>query len=230
MYGRSVVRMTRPYVLLSCATSLDGYLDDASEARLVLSSAEDLDRVDAVRASCDAILVGAGTLRSDNPRLLVNSAARRAEREAAGRPAFPVKVTLTRRGDLDPALRFWHHGGAKLVYCPAPVASELRARLGDLAEVVGLGSGDLGELLDDLGGRGIRRLMVEGGGTIHTQFLAADLADELQVAIAPFLLGRDGAARFVGAQAFPQGPGRPMRLAGLQAIGDLAVLTYRVQA
>ncbi len=51
----------RPYVLLSCATSIDGYIDDATDERLLLSNDADLDRVDEVRAGCDAILVGAGT-------------------------------------------------------------------------------------------------------------------------------------------------------------------------
>ena len=61
----------RPYVLLSCGMSIDGYLDNASGKRLLLSNDADFDRVDDVRASCDAILVGAGTVRLDNPRLLV---------------------------------------------------------------------------------------------------------------------------------------------------------------
>ena len=51
----------RPYTILSCSISLDGYLGGASEERLVLSNEADLDRVDHVRAGCDAILVGAGT-------------------------------------------------------------------------------------------------------------------------------------------------------------------------
>ena len=63
--------MPRPYVLLSVAQSLDGYIDDPSPERLTLSSPEDLDRVDEVRAGCDAIMVGAVTLRRDNPRLRV---------------------------------------------------------------------------------------------------------------------------------------------------------------
>jgi 5-amino-6-(5-phosphoribosylamino)uracil reductase len=77
----------RPYVLLSCAASIDGYIDDTSETRLLLSNDTDFDRVDDVRASCDAILVGATTIRKDNPRLLVRSQARRDARapEAPGR-------------------------------------------------------------------------------------------------------------------------------------------------
>ena len=79
---------TRPYVLLSCATSIDGYIDDASEQRLLLSNDEDLDRVDAVRASCDAILVGAGTVRRDDPRLLVRC---RAAGPSGWRPVDPPR-------------------------------------------------------------------------------------------------------------------------------------------
>ncbi len=97
----------RPYVLLSAAVSVDGYIDDASDRRLFLSDAADLDRVDGLRAGCDAILVGAGTIRRDNPRLLVRSPASRDARLASGLPASPVKVTLTRGGDLDPAASFF---------------------------------------------------------------------------------------------------------------------------
>ena len=83
----------RPYVLLSCAMSIDGYIDDTRDSRLLLSNDADLDRVDGVRAGSDAILVGANTIRRDDPRLLVRSAARRAERARQGRPESPAKVT-----------------------------------------------------------------------------------------------------------------------------------------
>src|SRR3954471_13881427 len=100
-------RPASPLVVLSCATSIDGYLDDTSPRRLLLSPAAALDRVDAVRAASDAILVGAGTVRADDPRLLVRSAARRDARGARGLPASPAKVTLTRSGDLDPTSAFF---------------------------------------------------------------------------------------------------------------------------
>ncbi|HEX6471963.1 MAG TPA: dihydrofolate reductase family protein [Streptosporangiaceae bacterium] len=217
----------RPYVLLSVAASVDGYIDDAGPRRLVLSNEADLDRVDQVRAGCDAILVGATTLRRDDPRLIVHAERRRAERAAGGRPPYPLKVTLTAGGDLDPGLRFWHHGGDKLVYCPDPVVSKLRGRLGDLAEVVSLGAGlDVAAVLADLHRRGVRRLMVEGGGATHTQFLTAGLADEIHLAIAPFFVGDPAAPRFVNPGAFPYGPVSRMTLAEVRAVGDMAVLRY----
>jgi hypothetical protein len=77
--------------------SIDGYLDTATDERLVLSNDADLDRVDVVRADSDAILVGGATLRNDNPRLLVRALSRRAERIARGLPSTPIKVTVTSR-------------------------------------------------------------------------------------------------------------------------------------
>ncbi|MEU8166757.1 dihydrofolate reductase family protein [Micromonospora sp. NPDC049004] len=218
----------RPYVLLSCATSIDGYIDDASEQRLLLSNDDDLDRVDAVRASCDAILVGAATVRRDDPRLLVRSASRRAERVTCGRPASPTKVTLTARGDLDPTARFFTAGDPdRLVYCASGVLDKTRERVGRLATVVDGGDPvDLAWILADLAARGIRRLMVEGGGTVHAQFLTAGLADELHLVVAPFFVGDRRAPRFVGEGSFPWHPGRRARLAEARQIGDVVLLRY----
>ena len=218
----------RPYVLLSCAASLDGYLDDASAGRLWLSSEADFERVDELRAACDAILVGAATIRADDPRLLVRSAARRAARVARGLPPDPVKVTLTATGQLDPAARFFATGGQpKLVFCPDPVVEKAAERLGAVATVVGAGDPlALQEVLAELAGRGVRRLMVEGGGRVLTQLLAAGLADELQLAVAPFLIGEPDAPRLFGPARFPHGPGHPMTLAGTRRIGDMVLLHY----
>ena len=219
--------MRRPYVLLSVAMSVDGFIDDTTNTRLLLSNEADFDRVDQVRAESDAIMIGAETLRRDNPRLLVNSPERRAAREAAGKPTYPLKVTLTASGNLDAGLKFWHHGGGKVVYAPDAAAARLRASLGGLADVVGTGETlAVPDILDDLGARGVRRLMVEGGGTVHTQFLSAGLADEIRLAVAPFFVGDARAPKFVNPASFPDGPARRMTLAGVQAVGDMAVLRY----
>lgn len=217
----------RPYVLLSVAVSIDGYLDDAGPDRLLLSNATDFDRVDQVRAESDALLVGAATLRADNPRLIVKSEQRRAERVARGLPAYPLKVTVTSTGNLDAALKFWHHGDAKLVYTTDAGAEKLRAQLAGLAEIAPLGCElDFGAILDDLGARGIRRLMVEGGGTIHTAFLSAGLADELHLAIAPVIVGDAAAPRFLHPASYPGSPTRRMHLAETRPIGDVVLLRY----
>ncbi|MGK5741043.1 RibD family protein [Micromonospora sp. URMC 103] len=221
-------RPARPYVLLSCATSIDGYIDDATEQRLLLSNDDDLDRVDAVRASCDAILVGAGTVRRDDPRLLVRSPRRRDERVARGLPASPVKVTVTARGDLDPAARFFTAGDAqRVVYCASGVLEKTRERVGRLADVVDAGEPvELGHVLADLATRGVGRLMVEGGGTVHAQFLAAGLADELHLVVAPFFVGDCRAPRFVTDGRYPWHPGRRATVAEVRQIGDVVLVRY----
>lgn len=217
----------RPYVLLSAATSVDGYLDDTSADRLLLSNAKDFDRVDEVRAGVDAILIGATTIRRDNPRLLVNSEQRRASRVARGLPAYPLKVTVTATGDLDPAAKFWHHGGEKLAFTVDAARDKLADALDGLADVVSTGPAlDWGDVLGELGRRGVRRLMVEGGGTIHTQLMSADLADELHLAIAPLLIGDPAAPRFLGPANYPGGSLARMQLLEARAIGDVVLLRY----
>ena len=196
----------RPYVILSCAMSVDGYIDDAGSTRLVLSNAADFARVGSVRESVDAILVGANTIRRDNPRLMA--------------PGNPIKVTLTSSGDLDPFAQFFTLGSAqKLVYSFGDAAT-LTDRLADRATVIPCD--DLSGVLEDLSARGVRRLMVEGGGTIHTQFLTRGLADELHLAIAPRFVGDPHAPRFVHEGQFRH----PMTLAGVQQLDEVVVLRY----
>ncbi|MGX1544772.1 dihydrofolate reductase family protein [Streptomyces adustus] len=220
--------MPFPYVLLSAAVSLDGCLDDTGPERLLLSSPADFDRVDEVRASVDAILVGAGTIRADNPRLLVNSPERRAARVAAGHPEYPLKVTVSGSGELDPAANFWHTGGEKVLYTTDRGAERAR-RAGLATDVVALGPElDWRLLLEHLHDvRGVRRLMVEGGGTIHTQLLQQELADELQLVLAPLFVGDPDAPRLFGPGAYQGGR---LRLTETRRIEDVVLMRYEPTA
>jgi 5-amino-6-(5-phosphoribosylamino)uracil reductase len=222
----------RPYTILSCGMSLDGYLDAADHGRLVLSNEADLERVDAVRAECDAILVGAATVRNDNPRLLVRSDALRQQRRDRGLDETPMKVTITERADLDACSSFFATGDSeKLVYCASPSVPIARRRLGAVATVIDGGQPvEVPRLTEDLYARGVRRLMVEGGGRVHTQFLTAGVADELQLVVAPFFVGTSRARRFVGDGAFPWNPGHRARLVEARQIGDVVLLRYALSA
>ncbi|WP_117215416.1 RibD family protein [Allorhizocola rhizosphaerae] len=224
--------VNRPYILLSCSMSIDGYLGGPTEERLLLSNADDFDRVDAVRAECDAILVGARTVRCDNPKLLVRSPARRDERVARGLKPLPVKVTVTRRARLEPSADFFTTGDTeKIVYCASGVLDYAVSHLGSVATVVDGGQPvDFPRLAQDLYERGIGRLMVEGGGSMHTQFLTNQLADELHLVVAPFFVGDSRARRFVNDGVFPWNADRRARLADVRQIGDVALLRYALSA
>lgn len=218
----------RPYTVLSCGVSLDGYLDSATEDRLLLSNDADFDRVDEVRSGSDAILVGAGTVRRDNPALLVRSPGRRQRRVEQGLPETPAKVTVTATGDLDPNAQFFAAGTCeKLVFCPSRTAAPTRDSLTGVATVVDAGPEvSMRAISEDLHRRGIQRLMVEGGGTIHTQFLTEGLGDELQFVVAPFFVGDSRAPRFVSDGEFPWCNEHRATLIEVRPIDDVVLLRY----
>jgi riboflavin biosynthesis pyrimidine reductase len=231
----------RPYVLLSVAMSADGYIDDASGTRLVLSGEADLDRVDELRARSDAIMVGAQTIRTDNPSLRVRSAARQRERIERGLTEGPRKVTITCSGDLNRRARFFAAvppaplGEPPLVYAAPATAGALAAGLSAAAVVVpvptaaarpevppGNADLDLHWILADLAARGVGRLMVEGGARVLGEFLSAGLADELLLAVAPIFVADAAAPRLLAGSP----PDGRMTLAGVTRAGDMAVLRY----
>jgi 5-amino-6-(5-phosphoribosylamino)uracil reductase len=85
---------------------------------------------------------------------------------------------------------------------------------------------EMERLSEDLHARGVRRLMVEGGGTVLTQFLTSDLADELHLVVAPLFVGDSRATRFVDDGRFPWNPDRRATLADVRRIGDVVLLRY----
>jgi 5-amino-6-(5-phosphoribosylamino)uracil reductase len=221
--------------------SVDGRIDDTSPVRLVLSGDADLDRVDDLRASCDAIIVGANTVRRDDPRLLIRSPQRQAARVAAGKPAHPLRVTLTASGDLDAYARFFTQpaspgpigaepvlvGGTPFVYCASPAFPAAVDRLGERAEVIDAGHpASVSFMLTDLAKRGVVRVLAEGGAQLLHDLLTEGLADELHLAMAPFFVGDASAPPFARPGRYPAGPGDPMTLASAGRVGDMVVTRY----
>ncbi|WP_025272622.1 RibD family protein [Haloglycomyces albus] len=217
--------MPRPFVILSAAMSLDGYLDDASDRRLLLSDAADFDRVDRLRATVDAILVGAETIRQDDPRLMVRSPERQQLRQLSGKSPNPVKVTVTRNG-LDPHARFFALGESdKIVFTEADSFQRVDSRLGEVATVVNSGKRvDAEAICAYLDDHGVSRLLVEGGSGIHTEFLTAGLVDEMHVAVAPFFVGDSRAPRLVRDGRFAFGPDRPLEIVESRQVGSVALI------
>ena len=220
----------RPYTIVSCAVSVDGYLDDASPDRLILSGPEDLDEVDELRARSDAILVGAGTIRADNPRLLIRDPARAAARAAAGKPPHPLRVTVTATGDLDQAARFFTGPGTPLVYCASPAVPAAEKTIKDKAVVIDAGpEPSLAAVLQDLHHeRSVLTLLIEGGARLLRDALAGNLADELRLAIAPFFVADPSAPRFALPAPYPHTSANPMTLLSLRRVGEVAVHHYRL--
>jgi 5-amino-6-(5-phosphoribosylamino)uracil reductase len=198
-------------VYISVAVSLDGYIDDRSPQRLILSSPEDLADIRASRDECDAILVGAETVRRDNPSLRAKDAAR---------------VTVTHSGELDSNLHFFD-GSMRTIVLTAPERVDaLRGQLGERAEIVAIESFEPAAYVSALQDCGVRSLFVEGGTRMLTAFLASGAFDRLRVAVAPFFVGDDDAPRMVNAARFLNDAHHRLMLSGVRQLGDVAVLDY----
>ena len=180
-------------VTLSAAVTADGFLDDNSPRRLIISTPEDWAEVYRLRAAHDAILVGAETLRRDDPSLLVRDEEVRARRRERGLPPDIAKVTLTGTGELSPGLRFFTEGEAeRYVFSPHEIDS-----LQNIATVISTEGPITAKLIvTQLEKRGVERLMVEGGAEVLRMFLDEGMADTLRLAVNPRLRlgGRGGAS------------------------------------
>lgn len=178
----------RPYVLLKAATSLDGKVATAGGQSKYLTQARALAYAHRLRRWADAILVGSGTVLSDDPALTYRG--RRPGRD-------PVRVILDGRGRTPPEARLFHTGSeAPTVVYTTEAASPAweRAIFAAGGEVVRVGTDREGhpalkEVIADLFHRHIQALLVEGGPTIHAAFLREGIADRWVSVFAPLLLG-----------------------------------------
>ncbi len=206
-------------IILSAAISADGYLDDAVEGeRLILSSPEDWRAIYALRAECDAILVGAGTLREDNPSLVIRDPALRKKREAEGRSPDIMKVAVSGSGRLDSNLRFFTDGdGEKVLFTMGAVSNEIS----ELATVISRPELTATIILNQLRKMGVRSLMVEGGSAVLSMFLKEKSWDEFRLGIAPIFVGDEKAPRLVLDGEYP-----PMTLIKTEQLGQTAVLHF----
>lgn len=171
-------------ITLSFATTADGYLDDATDRRLMISTPEDWAAVLELRTRCDAILVGAETLRRDNPSLLLRDPQAREQRRREGLRPDLTKVTLTRSGRLDPSLKFFTEGDADRVVFAERAIPELD---GVATVIQDGGAVTPAFIVTELERRGIRHLLVEGGAAMLEMFLRAGQADVVRRAVNPQL-------------------------------------------
>ena len=181
-------RTGRPWVVLKMAASLDGRTAAPDgTSRWITGDAARLD-VHHMRARSDAVLVGAGTVRADDPELTVRLDDRP---PAADETTQPLRVVLGK----------------------APAGARVHPAL----EL----SGDLGDVLEELGRRGVLQLLVEGGATVAHDFHAAGLVDRYVLYLAPLFFGGDDARPlFAGHGAGTIGDVWRGRLVSVERLGD----------
>ncbi|MFC6904576.1 2,5-diamino-6-(ribosylamino)-4(3H)-pyrimidinone 5'-phosphate reductase [Halalkalicoccus tibetensis] len=218
------------HVVVNAATSADGKLSSRRREQIAISGPEDFERVDALRADCDAVMVGVGTVFADDPHLTLDDPDRVADRENGGEPPHPARVVADSRARTPPDARVLDDAATTylLVGEAAP-----RERVGALKDagarvvVAGAERTDLEGALAELESRDIERLMVEGGGELIFSLLEAGLVDELSVFVGPKVIGGREAPTLADGEGFVEGFPE-LSLEGVERLDEGVLLRWRV--
>ena len=214
--------MTRPYVILNAAMTLDGKIATVSgDSRI--SCEADLDRVHKLRASVDAVMVGVGTVLADNPSLTV--------RRARGKS--PTRIVIDSFAKTPPDAKVLDNLAPTVIAstksAPTRMLQKLRAE-GAKILIAGEKEVNLHRLLKKLRSAGVRKLLLEGGSTLNWGMLKKGLVDEVQVAVAPRIVGGAAAKTLVGGAGFGEvRRGVGLKLKKVRKVGKCLLLTYRVK-
>lgn len=227
----------RPSVLVNVAASADGKIDTVARHGAPISSDADWERVQRLRASVDAVMVGPRTLLDEDPRLTVRSAPLRAGRVARGAPEQPAKVSIVRAvGDLRWESRFLSEGPARVILFSAEPSLAITGSRRSGVEVYCVPSGtepgrvDLTRAMEALGSLGIKTLLVEGGGGLIFELFRLGLVDELQVYVAPIVLGGATAPTLADGAGLPREAAVRLGTPDVEAYPDGGILLrYKVK-
>lgn len=217
-------RRPEPTLRVNFVASIDGAVTvDGKSAGL--GGPGDKMIFDTLRTVCDALVVAAGTVRTENYDALRLTGPARQWRRAHGLAEFPLMVIVSGSLDLDPEQLVFSDAPVRpLVVTHAAAPADRRAALAEVAEIVTVGETtvDLAAAVRALHARGATQLLCEGGPRLLGSLIAADLVDEMCLTISPRLVA--GAAGRVATG--PDGPPREMALAGILADGDMLFLRY----
>lgn len=218
----------RPYVTLNVAMTADGKTDTFARQGAMISSAEDMERVDLLRAGSDAVMVGGNTLLGDDPRLAIKSGNLRKERLNRGLEENPIKVGVVTRAALREGSRFLTSGSARLIiFTTTQTDAAQIAWLRQSGVQVFVTDGprvDLVSALQHLKELGVERLLVEGGGILNEELLKHNLVDEIIVYMAPIIFGGASAPTFVNGAGLERKNAIQLRLTALSQYNDGGIL------
>lgn len=228
--------MNRPFVFINVAMTADGKIDTFKRKGATISSQQDKERVDKLRAEADAVLVGGRTLLDEDPKLTVKSNVLRAERVARGHTPNPIKVGVVSDASRVKTLsKFLHEGDARIViFTTQRTSKEELVSLRSQRVEVYVHEGervDLRNMMHTLHELGIERLMVEGGATLNFELIRLGLVDEISAYVAPLIFGGENAPTMAAGVGLERSETVPLKLIHMENWVDGGVLLhYKVES
>ena len=225
--------MERPFTFINSAMSADGKISTKERKQVRISGDVDFDRMDELRASSDAVMVGIGTVLADDPSLTVKSEERRAARKADGREENPIRVVVDShaRTPIDADI-FKKGEGTRVIAVSGSAPSEKVKALEEMAVVIVAGEDrvDLPELVVRLKEMGIDRLMIEGGAGLNWGMLSCGLVDEIYCFVGNLIIGGSSSPTLVDGMGFEEKEIMGLEFVSFEKMDDGVVLKWRVNA
>lgn len=184
--------MSFPFLAVNMAMTLDGKVSRPDGKWYGISSRNDKRRMDEIRSEAEALILGKNSLLNDDPVTHL----RFVESDREPRP-----ILLVRNGTLPESLKVFHFSKERpLLFCTKRNKAEVEANLGSLAEIVIVEAEDIDSefVLSELGRRGYKKVLLEGGPGFNEIFFRKDLVDRLYLTIVPFLIGQNGLPSITG--------------------------------
>lgn len=195
----------RPYVIVNVAVSADGKLSTRERRQVKISGREDFERVDELKAGCDAIMVGIGTVLADDPSLTIKSPTLINKRVKMGKSDHPIRIVVDSHARTPPEAKILHKGtGKRIIGVSESASPENKTILANHADIfiAGATQVDLSFFLAQLSNAGIKRLMVEGGGTLIWGMISEGLVDELFMFVGNIIIGGKDAPTLADGKGF----------------------------
>jgi 2,5-diamino-6-(ribosylamino)-4(3H)-pyrimidinone 5'-phosphate reductase len=218
-------------VVVNAATSADGKLSSKRREQIAISGPDDFDRVDALRAESDAVMVGVGTVLADDPHLTLDDPERQVARRERDATAHPARVVADSRARTPTDARILDDEATTYVFVSEAAPTERIEELAAAgARLVTAGDErvDVSSALASLEEEGVERLMVEGGGELLFSLFAADLVDELRLFVGSKLIGGRDAPTLADGEGFvsefPE-----LQLEDVERVDDGVLLRYAVE-
>ncbi|WP_440952618.1 2,5-diamino-6-(ribosylamino)-4(3H)-pyrimidinone 5'-phosphate reductase [Methanococcoides sp. FTZ1] len=223
--------MDRPFTFINSAMSADGKISTKERKQVRISGDVDFDRMDELRATSDAIVVGIGTVLADDPSLTVKSKTRRDARKAKGYDEDPIRIVIDSKARTPQDADIFVKGeGMRIIAVSASAPADKVRMLREKALVITTGDEqvDLCALMKKLSSMGVKRLMVEGGATLNWAMLSNGLVDEIYSYVGNLVIGGCCAPSFVDGAGFSENEILPLKLTSMERMDEGVLLNWEV--